>query len=155
MVNFAFLGCILHHTGYHTDYLKLASFSDRKTFTKRSPAVNIYQITTEKRTTKYRLSFYYIKWKNIFFKRSKETSACCYVLLLKDVFFISLKSSHLESLLQQSWIEWYCMKVMDMPRFYNICVHVKYMTIFFQMCLKMLQFLYFSSFLACKGIQFS
>lgn len=58
---FCVIGCILYHTGYHTDYLKLASFSDRKTVTKRSPAVNIYQITTPKRTTKYRLSFYYIE----------------------------------------------------------------------------------------------
>ena len=88
---FCVIGCILYHTGYHTDYLKLASFSDRKTVTKRSPAVNIYQITTPKGQQNTDCLFI------TKVKRSKENSACCSALLLKDVFFISLKSSHLES----------------------------------------------------------
>lgn len=89
MVNFAFLGCILYHTGYHTDYLKLASFSDRKTFTKRSPAVNIYQITTEKRTTKYPIVFLLHKVKkHIFQKKQGDLSLLLCIIVERCLFYL-------------------------------------------------------------------
>ena len=95
MVNFAFLGCILYHTGYHTVYLKLASFSDRKTFTKRSPAVNIYQITTAKRTTKYRLSFNYMEWKKHIFQKKQGDLSLLLSIIVERCLFLSLWNPHI------------------------------------------------------------
>ena len=98
--------------------------------------------------------------KHIIQKKQGDLSLLLSIIVERCLFYlfeITTFGNSIATIMEQTFtcFEWYCMKVMDMPRFYNTYGQGKCMTIFFQVGLKMLKFRYFSSFLACKGIQFS